>query len=103
MRDNIRNRGKELVAGLESVMADHPDAILSVQGTGLLVCAELAHDRFPVVGDEKVEMWCRRHGLGIIHGGRNALRYTPHFGLTSEEVDLVVDMTRKVIEHFSAA
>ena len=103
LRENIRSRGAELVAGLEGVMADHPDAVLSVQGTGLLVCAELDPERFPVVGDEKVEMWCRRHGLGIIHGGRNALRYTPHFGLTSEEVGLVVDMTRKVIEHFSAA
>ncbi|MGB0489422.1 MAG: aminotransferase class III-fold pyridoxal phosphate-dependent enzyme [Candidatus Poseidoniaceae archaeon] len=103
LRENIRTRGAELVAGLEGVMADHPDAVLSVRGTGLLVCAELDPARFPVVGDEKVEMWCRRHGLGIIHGGRNALRYTPHFGLTSEEVDLVVDMTRKVIEHFSAA
>ena len=82
-------------------MADHPDAVLSVRGTGYWF-AELTQSASLWLGT-KVEMWCRRHGLGIIHGGRNALRYTPHFGLTSEEVDLVVDMTRKVIEHFSAA
>ena len=47
-----------------------------------------------------VEVWCRKHGLGVIHGGVNALRYTPNFAITSEEVDLVVDLTRQAIEAF---
>jgi 4-aminobutyrate aminotransferase-like enzyme len=32
----------------------------------------------------------RFKGIGVIHGGENALRFTPHFGITSKEVDLVV-------------
>jgi hypothetical protein len=37
----------------------------------------------------------RLNGVGVIHGGKNALRFTPHFGITSEEVDLVVDSVRQ--------
>ena len=71
LRQNIRHRGKEFVEGLEMLMNEFPEAILSVQGTGLLVCAELEPDFFPVVGHDKVEMWCRKNGLGVIHGGLN--------------------------------
>jgi len=100
LRRNILERGEELVAGLQALMHEYPDEVLGVTGSGLLVAAELDPERLKVVGDEMVEMWCRRHGLGIIHGGINALRYTPHFGITSDEVALVVDMTRQAIEHF---
>jgi 4-aminobutyrate aminotransferase-like enzyme len=37
----------------------------------------------------------RLNGIGVIHGGKNALRFTPHFAITSDEVDLVVDGVRK--------
>lgn len=100
MRKNILERGEELVAGLRTLMKEYPNEVLGVTGSGLLVAAELDPVRLKVVGDELVEMWCRRHGLGIIHGGINALRYTPHFGITSDEVALVVEMTRQAIEHF---
>ena len=100
LRRNILERGEELVAGLQALMDEFPNEVLGVTGSGLLVAAELEPERLKVVGDEMVEMWCRRHGLGIIHGGINALRYTPHFGITSDEVALVVDMTRQAIEHF---
>jgi hypothetical protein len=41
--------------------------------------------------------------MGVIHGGDNALRFTPHFGLTSEEVDLMVDVTRAALRAFVPA
>ena len=52
LRQNIRDRGDELVLGLQGVMEEFPEAILSVQGTGLLVCAEMDPDFFPVVGGQ---------------------------------------------------
>ena len=52
------------------------------------------------IGFDDVEVWCRKHGLGVIHGGVNALRYTPHFNITTEEVDLVINITRRAIKHF---
>jgi len=100
LRANIRDRGAEMVEKLKALQEQFPTEILEVQGTGLLVCAELDPERLQVVGFDMVEVWCRKHGLGVIHGGVNALRYTPNFNITSEEVDLVVDLTRQAIEAF---
>jgi acetylornithine/succinyldiaminopimelate/putrescine aminotransferase len=84
-------------------MNEFPEAILSVQGTGLLVCAELDPNYFPVIGHDKVEMWCRKNGLGVIHGGLNALRFTPHFAITTEEIDMILQIVRNAIINFSTA
>ena len=68
----------------------------------MLLSAELEPTQFPVVGFDAVEPWCRRHGLGVIHGGVNALRFTPHFGITSAEIDLIMDVVRDSLVAFSA-
>ena len=39
----------------------------------------------------------RKHGINVIHGGTNALRFTPSFDITSEEVDLIIDATRDAL------
>ena len=36
----------------------------------------------------------RLNGIGVIHGGENSLRFTPHFEVTSEEVDLIVERVK---------
>ncbi len=95
LRANIRERGAELVAKLEGLRAEFPELVTEVNGTGLLLCCEIDPDRCQVVGFDGLERWCRRHGLGVIHGGHNAIRFTPHFAITSAEVDLVVDVLRE--------
>ena len=97
LRQNIRERGVELVEKLETLATEFPDVIVKVQGTGLLCCAELNPETHPVVGFGKVEETCRKIGLGIIHGGVNALRFTPHFAITSAEIDLIIDTIRKAL------
>jgi len=97
LRANIRARGEQLVAGLEQLQQEFPKVITKVQGTGLLVSAEIDPEVAKVVGFDGLEMWCRHHGLGVIHGGKNALRFTPTFGITAEEIDLVVDVVRQSI------
>ena len=101
LRQNIRDRGREFVDKLKVLAEELPGTITQVQGTGLLLSAELDPEKMKVVGFDDVEVWCRKNGLGVIHGGINALRYTPHFNITSEEVDLVIDITRDAIKHFS--
>jgi 4-aminobutyrate aminotransferase-like enzyme len=96
-RDNIVARGDELVDKLKALQAQLPGTITEVRGTGLLLCAEIDPDFAPVVGWEGLETWCRKHGLGVIHGGKNALRFTPHFGISSAEVDLIVDVVRRAL------
>ena len=87
LRNNIRERGVELISKLELLAAEYPDVIVKVQGTGLLCCAELNPETHPVVGFGQIEEHCRKAGLGVIHGGQNALRFTPHFSITTEEID----------------
>lgn len=101
LRENIRERGKEFVSKLNALAEELPGTILKVQGTGLLCCAELDPEKLPVVGFDKVEVWCRKNGLGVIHGGENALRYTSNFNISSKEIDLVIDITRKAIKAFT--
>ena len=101
LRNNIRDRGVEFVSKLKKLAEELPGTITKVQGTGLLVSAELDPSRFPVVGFDAVEPWCRRRGLGVIHGGINALRFTPHFRITSAEIDMIIDIVRDAIKAFS--
>ena len=100
LRHNIKARGEEFVEKLKGLQAEYPEVITKVQGTGLLCSAELEPTRFPVVGMDAVEPWCRRRGLGVIHGGVNALRFTPHFNITSEEIDLLISIVKEAIEAF---
>jgi acetylornithine/succinyldiaminopimelate/putrescine aminotransferase len=102
LRNNIRERGVEFVAKLRALAEEMPGTITEVQGTGLLLCAELDPEKLPVVGFGFVEEWCRNNGLGVIHGGQNALRFTPHFAITSEEIDMIVDILREALLNFTS-
>ncbi len=97
LRRNIRDRGAELVAKLKALASELPGAIREVTGTGLMVCAELAPDRYCVEGADGVEAHLRRRGIVMIHGGENGLRFTPHFAITSAEVDLIVESVGEVL------
>ena len=98
MRQNIRDRGEELIAKFKAVADELGDAITKVQGTGLLLSCEL-NDRYDCHGAGSTEEYLRKNGLGVIHGGTNSLRYTPTFQMTSEEVDLIVSLTREALLH----
>lgn len=90
LRANVRDRGAEFVAKLDALAKELPEGtITGTQGTGLLFSCELAPD-FKCYGTDSIEEYLRQHGFGVIHGGVNSLRFTPHFAVTSAEVDLVV-------------
>ncbi|MBJ03097.1 MAG: lysine 6-aminotransferase [Euryarchaeota archaeon] len=97
LRKNIRERGNELVEKLSALADRMPEIIVKVQGTGLLCSAELNPETHQVVGFSQVEELCRTMGLGIIHGGKNALRFTPHFAITSEEIDLIIEIVERAL------
>ena len=48
-------------------------------------------------GVDSIEEYMRMKGFSVIHGGENSLRYTPHFNITSEEIDLMIDATRDAL------
>ena len=96
VRDNIRERGREFVDKLNALKDDLDGLITKVQGTGLLFSCEL-DPRFKCYGADSTEEYMREHGIGVIHGGANSLRFTPHFNVTSAEVDLIIDHVRKAL------
>ncbi len=96
VRENIRERGREFLERFEALSHELHGLITKVQGTGLLFSCELA-PRYKAFGANSIEEYVRRHGLGVIHGGQRSLRYTPHFAITREEVDLVVEATREAL------
>ncbi len=96
LRANIRNRGVEFLDKLNKLKDELGGLITQVQGTGLLFSCELNAD-FKCYGAESTEEFMREHGIGVIHGGTNSLRFTPHFAITSEEVDLIVANVRQAL------
>lgn len=93
LRDNIRERGREFVSKLDALKNELGGLITKVQGTGLLFSCELS-DQFKCYGTGSTEEYLREHGIGVIHGGANSLRFTPHFAVSAAEVDLVVAHVR---------
>lgn len=96
IRTNIRERGAEALAKLEALKAELGGLIVKVQGTGLLFSCELSRE-FKGYGAGSTEEWLRERGLGVIHGGENSLRFTPHFAVTSDELDLVFSLVKRAL------
>ncbi|WP_051266526.1 aminotransferase class III-fold pyridoxal phosphate-dependent enzyme [Nakamurella lactea] len=96
VRTTIRERGTEALARLTDLQAELPGAVTKVQGTGLLFSCELS-PAYRVVGDDSTEVWLREHGLGVIHGGENSLRFTPPFDVTSDQLELLVSLVERAL------
>jgi acetylornithine/succinyldiaminopimelate/putrescine aminotransferase len=97
LRENIRARGAEAIEKLEKLKSELGGLITKVQGTGLLFSCELSPE-FKCYGTGSTEEWLREHGIGVIHGGVNSLRFTPTFTITSEEIDLLVGMVARALK-----
>ncbi|MBN2798273.1 MAG: aminotransferase class III-fold pyridoxal phosphate-dependent enzyme [Deltaproteobacteria bacterium] len=102
LRTNIRERGAEFLERFQALQAEFPSLVTGSQGTGLLISISFEPGKLKVVGYGGLEEHCRHTGIGVIHGGTNSLRYTPHFGITSAEIALMVDNLRAALLHFSA-
>lgn len=98
LRANIVARGKEFLEKFTALARELDGRITGVQGTGLLFSCEL-DSRYKCYGENSTEEYLRTRGIGVIHGGKSSLRFTPHFGITSEEVDLIVAATRDALLH----
>ena len=96
LRRNIRTIGREFLGKLEELRAEFPNLVLSAQGTGLLLSLQLI-ETCPVIGPDGVERQVQRRGINVIHGGRNSLRFTPPFHISSAEVDLIIHTVRQVL------
>lgn len=98
IRDNIVARGHEFLEKLQALADELDGPISRVQGTGLLFSVEFTPD-YKAYGTASTEEYMRVHGIGVIHGGENSLRFTPHFQLTSQEVDLMVGQVKDAVQN----
>ncbi len=97
IRSNIRARGQEFLDKIRTLARELPAGMITaVQGTGLLFSCELGK-QFKCFGAGSTEEFMRERGFGVIHGGTNSLRFTPHFGITSAEVDLIIQGIRQAL------
>lgn len=100
VRNNIHTQGHYFLKELNSLAEQFPNAITGVQGTGLLFSLSFDEKHVPIVGEKGLERYLRRKGLGVIHGGKNALRFTPVFNITKAEADLIVALLKKALHEF---
>jgi acetylornithine/succinyldiaminopimelate/putrescine aminotransferase len=96
VRANIVARGREFLEKLQALADELNGPITKVQGTGLLFSCEL-DPVYKAYGTGSLEEYMRFHGVGVIHGGENSLRFTPHFEVTSAEVDLIVEHVKDAL------
>ena len=97
LRRNIRERGQEFMDKLAKLRDELGGGLITrIQGTGLLFSCEL-DPSFKCFGVGSTEEYMRERGIGVIHGGVNSLRFTPHFAVTGEEVDLVIEHVRQAL------
>jgi acetylornithine/succinyldiaminopimelate/putrescine aminotransferase len=96
IRENIRTKGRECKKRLQQLASELKSLITGVQGTGLLFSCEI-HPDFKSFGYDSIEEYMRMKGVGVIHGGKNSLRFTPHFNITSDEIDLIIEAIRQAL------
>ena len=85
---NIREKGKSFKNMLHEINVNFPDIVSHVTGSGLLLALHIKPE-YIVDKNKGLEYICRYNGLNVIHGGQNALRFTPHFLINNQEINLI--------------
>lgn len=102
LRSNIVRQGERFLVELQRFRDKYPEMVTSVDGTGLLFSIAIDASKAKVLAPEGIEKWLRIRGIGVIHGGQNAIRFTPHFRISDREVDLVIAKLDQAFQYFSS-
>ena len=95
IKKNIVMSGKNLLNKFNK-MKNKYHFIENVTGTGLLLAIHL-NEEIPV---SKIEKNIRVRGLNVISGGKNALRFTPWFLISNEEIDLICEILENEFDNW---
>ena len=101
--ENGRKAGERLMAGLQS-LADHP-LVGDVRGRGMLAAIELVTDKerktpLPAAADPARRIFDRAwdNGLVIRAFANGVLGYAPPLCCTDEDIDAIIERTRKTLD-----
>ena len=97
---NIHTQGERFKEMLHRIKDKYPEISTHVTGSGLLIALHI-NKKYPVVDENGLEYLCRYNGLNVIHGGDNALRFTPHFLITNDEITLIEELLDFTFDSFS--
>lgn len=84
----IQEIGMRFKNMLLDIKNKYPEIAVNVTGIGLLLALHI-DTKYKVDKKYGLEYICRKNGLNVIHGGENALRFTPYFLINIKEIDLV--------------
>jgi acetylornithine/succinyldiaminopimelate/putrescine aminotransferase len=95
---NISEMGKALLEEFKKLKSEFPHLIDAVKGTGLLLSIQINKEYGSVSAAGGMEYQLRQAGFGVIHGGKNSLRFTPHFNINAAEISLMVTKLRELFK-----
>lgn len=102
LMDNADTVGGYFMDELKKLQKDYPKHIGEVRGLGLMIGVEfIDHESGRIVHNaqlrDDVIQSCFNHGLLTLACGYSTLRFCPPLIITKEEVDVVIDIFRKVM------
>lgn len=103
IRKNILERGVEFQSVFGELCKKYPSVLSHVTGSGLIQAVHL-RSNIPMfggihAGTKSFLARCRHNGLGVINAG-HAVKFTPHFELTSKEIVAARDAFEQVTKTY---
>lgn len=90
---NARRQGELLLAGLQRLAGEFPEAVANPRGLGLMCAIDAPDDR---TRDQLVKA-CFQEKLLLVGCGGRGIRFRPHLVVTADEIALALDILRKVL------
>ena len=92
--DHCAKQGKRLLHGLQQIARDFPDYTSNPRGRGLFCALDMAT---PILRTQTVAK-AQELGMIILSTGMQGLRFRPALNLTTEDLDLGLDLLRQSIQ-----
>jgi L-lysine 6-transaminase len=92
--DNACDRGKELLQGFENLQKEFPGILSNARGRGLMCAFDLQDGPTRDMFRSKLV----KEKLLVVGCGEKSIRLRPHLIITPEEIQLILQITRKVAE-----
>jgi acetylornithine/N-succinyldiaminopimelate aminotransferase len=94
--DGVNARGKQLLAGVEKLVAKYPNVFADVRGKGLMLGIKCVGSNLEMVDS------LRRSGLLTVGAADNVVRLLPPLIINASEIDQALDMIEKAAQEAKA-
>ncbi len=92
--DNACQRGRELLQGLELLSQEFPETLMNARGRGLMCAFDLQDGK----ARDAFRKQLLNEKLLLVGCGEKSIRFRPHLIITREEIQLILQIIRKVLE-----